>query len=229
MNAKRKKVILITVAVLLTLCVLLTSLMFALNIFVYSVTSNKIYTLSRLDVSQEYDCILVLGAGIRDDQPSDILRDRLTTAITLYNSGNAPKLLMSGDHGNDDYDEVGVMMSFAVERGVPAEDIFLDHYGFSTYDSIYRAKELFEADSVIVVTQNYHLPRALYICRRLGLSAIGVSADTRSYSNQMWQDIREFIARPKDCLKCLFKPSSQSLTGGAPLGGDGSITHTKND
>lgn len=228
MKNKKKKALLVAVAVLLSVCTLLTSSLFALNILVYSVTSDKIYTPSQFNGSNEYDCILVLGAGIRNGQPSDVLRDRLTTAIDLYSKGAAPKLLMSGDHGNDDYDEVGVMMSFALEQGVPAEDIFLDHAGFSTYDSVYRANKLFEASSMIVVTQKYHLPRALYICQSLGVSAIGVSADIRTYSGQMWRDMREFAARPKDCLKCLFKPCPQSLDGGVPINGNGSSTHTKN-
>lgn len=228
MKNKKKKALLIAVAALLSACAFLTSLAVALNIVVYSVTSDRIYAPSQFKALKEYDCILVLGAGIRNGQPSDVLRDRLTTAIDLYKNGVAPKMLMSGDHGNDDYDEVGVMMSFALEQGVPAEDIFLDHSGFSTYDSVYRAGRQFEAESIVVVTQKYHLPRALYICQRFGISAVGVSADIRTYSGQAWRDAREFIARPKDCLKCLFKPYPQSLDGGVPINGDGSSTHTKN-
>jgi len=122
------------------------------------------------------DCILVLGAGIRPDgTPSFMLRHRLDKGIELYEAGVAPKLLLSGDNGQERYDEVNAMKGYVLAQGVPAEDIFLDHAGFSTYDSIYRAKAVFAVEEAVVVTQNYHLYRALLLPRgwvcRLWVSA----------------------------------------------------------
>ena len=131
---------------------------------------------------------------------------------------------MSGDHGREDYDEVNVMKSYAVENGVPDSDVFMDHAGFSTYDSIYRAKAVFEADSIIIVTQKYHLYRALYIAERLGVNAVGVSADLDDYSGQLKRDLREIAARDKDFFSCLFKPEPKYLGEKIPVSGDGNIT-----
>ena len=152
------------------------------------------------DTPTGYDCILVLGASVRYDQPSHMLEDRLLTAIELYKNGAAPKLLMSGDHGSEDYDEVGVMKSFAISHGVPSEDIFMDHAGFSTYESVYRAIEIFGAKKIIIVTQKYHLYRALYIAEQYEIEAVGVSADLRGYRGQIYRDLREVFARVKDFI-----------------------------
>lgn len=124
------------------------------------------------------DCILVLGAKVKKDgSPSYMLKDRLDLAIALYKAKAAPKLLLSGDHGQVRYDEVNAMKQYAMERGVPKEDLFLDHAGFSTYDSVYRAKEIFQAQTVIVVTQSYHQYRALYGCGKMGIAAWGAASD----------------------------------------------------
>ena len=139
----------------------------AANIVVYSSAKNSIVTADEAE-NYDSDCILVLGAGVREDgTPSLMLRDRLLTAIELYENGGAPKLLMSGDHGRVDYNEVECMKNFAVEHGVPEDDIFLDHAGFCTYDSVVRAKEVFGAEKIIVVTQKYHIYRAIYIVKCL--------------------------------------------------------------
>lgn len=174
------------------------------------------------------DCILVLGCGVRDDgTPSDMLRDRLTRGVALYNQWAAPKLLMSGDHGQEDYDEVNTMKDWAVAQGVPSSDVFMDHAGFSTYESIYRAKEVFQAERVIVVTQRYHLYRALYIAERLGLEAWGVSADYHTYAGQTVRDAREVLARVKDAAMVLFEPEPTYLGQVIPVMGDGDITNDK--
>ncbi len=122
----------------------------------------------------EAGCGLYSGAGLQgaeDGSPSLMLADRLEKGIELYESGASARLLMSGDHGRSEYDEVNTMKAFAVEQGVPSEAVFMDHAGFSTYDSIYRAKDVFQAEKIIVVSQEYHLSRALYIAERLGLDA----------------------------------------------------------
>lgn len=154
----------------------------------------------------------MLGAGVREDgTPSLMLRDRLLTAIELYENGGAPKLLMSGDHGRVDYNEVECMKNFAVEHGVPEDDIFLDHAGFCTYDSVVRAKEVFGAEKIIVVTQKYHIYRAIYIAKAFGMDCVGVPADEVVYRGQTIRDIRESIARTKDFIFTVIKPNPKYL------------------
>lgn len=173
----------------------------------------------------EWDCILVLGAGVHDDgTPSDMLTDRLETGIALYKAGVAPKLLMSGDHGRVDYDEVNVMRQYALDRGVPEEDVFMDHAGFSTYESMYRARDVFACRRIIVVTQSYHLYRALYVANALGLEAEGVSADIRTYRGQVIRDLREAAARAKDFLYTVFQPAPTYLGDVIPISGSGTAT-----
>ena len=154
-----------------------------------------------------------------------MLKDRLIRALELYNAGAAPKLLMSGDHGQNEYNEVGAMKNYAIENGVPSEDVFMDHAGFSTYETIYRAKEVFEAKKVIIVTQEYHLYRALYIAKKLGVDAYGVSCDLNVYAGQSARDIREVLARNKDFFKCIFKPEPKYLGDVIPISGDGNLTN----
>ena len=151
---------------------------------------------------QAYDCILVLGAGLRSDgSPSSMLQDRVQVACELYDSVLSAErtvpLLMSGDHTGD-YNEVGAMKDLAIRLGVPSEDVFLDHEGYSTYESLCRAREVYGARRVLIVTQEFHLPRALFIARELGLDAVGVAADLRPYARQFLQDGREMLARYKD-------------------------------
>lgn len=171
------------------------------------------------------DCILVLGAGVRNNQPTPMLNDRLEIAISLYQQKKAPKIIMSGDHGRDDYNEVGVMKRFAIDKGVPSSDIFMDHAGFSTYESLYRAKEIFQAKKVIIVTQDYHLYRALYIAKSMGIDAVGVASNPRDYSGQKMRDIREVIARCKDFMTCIIKPQPTYLGESIPVNGNGDVTN----
>lgn len=173
------------------------------------------------------DCIIVLGAGIWGDSPSPMLEDRLLTAIELYNNGVAPKIIMSGDHGRENYDEVNIMKTYAIENGVPSEDIFMDHAGFSTYESIYRAKEIFGAEKIVIVTQEYHLYRSLYIANQLGIDAYGVSANPRKYSGWLYRELREVLARNKDFVKTIFKPKPTYLGDIIPVNGNGNITNDK--
>ncbi len=174
------------------------------------------------------DCILVLGAGVRaDGRPSPMLEDRLLQGIALYKMGASNKLLMSGDNTRKGYDEVNTMKQYALDKGIASEDIFMDHAGISTYDSIYRAKEIFQADNVIIVTQQYHLYRALYISESLGINAYGVSADPRIYVGQELRDLREIMARAKDFVKCIFKPPSSFLGDVIPVSGDGNFTNDR--
>lgn len=174
-----------------------------------------------------YDCILVLGCGVHGDTPSHMLEDRLLQGIELYHSGASDKMLMSGDHGREHYDEVNVMKDFAIGKGVDSSDIFMDHAGFSTYESMYRAKEIFQAEKILIVTQKYHLYRAVYNARALGLDAYGVASDPRTYVGQTYRDIREILARNKDFIYTIIKPEPTYLGEPIPVNGNGNSTNDK--
>ncbi len=172
------------------------------------------------------DCILVLGCRVHENsRPSNMLADRLKRGVELYELGVAPKLLMSGDHGQHEYNEVQVMKQYAIDAGVPSEDVFMDHAGFSTYDSLYRARDVFDVKKVIIVTQEYHLYRAIYIARSLGLDAYGVSSDYHTYAGQAVRDIREVAARVKDYMSVIFKPNPKYLGEVISIQGDGNATN----
>jgi vancomycin permeability regulator SanA len=153
---------------------LILALVVALSsLYVARATSSQRYETSA-DVPAERVAI-VFGAGVRaDGRLSRMLADRVNAAIDLYQAGRVEKLLMTGDNSRVDYDEVSAMRLYAVERGVPAEDITLDYAGFRTYDSCYRAREIFGVTEAVLITQRYHLPRAVYTCRRLGVAAVGL-------------------------------------------------------
>ena len=176
--------------------------------------------------SVDADCILVLGCGVRDNgEPSDMLKDRLERGIALYKAGAAPKILMSGDHGQVDYDEVNTMKQYAISAGIPSEDIFMDHAGFSTYESMYRAKDIFQAETIIVVTQQYHLYRAVYIAQQFDMEAYGVSSDYDTYAGQIVRDLREVLARVKDFGTALLKPEPTFRGTAIPINGNGDLTN----
>ena len=199
---------------------------FGLDAYVVGSVKDRVLTVEQASALTDVDCILVLGCGVRDDgTPSAMLRDRLIQGITLYKAGAAPKLLMSGDHGRTDYNEVGTMKAIAIEAGIPSEDIFMDHAGFSTYESLWRAKEIFGAKKVIIVTQKYHLYRALYVAERLGIEAYGVDTDYRSYSGQKMRDIREIAARCKDVFTTAFKTPPTYGGEAIPINGSGDLTN----
>ena len=201
--------------------------MLCIDGYVKASVSERMLTVqqaSQLDA----DCILVLGALVRTDEtPSFILQDRLNRGIELYNQGASERLLMSGDHGRVNYDEVNVMKQFAVDTGIPSQHVFMDHAGFSTYESLYRARDIFKARKIIIVTQEYHLYRALYIADRLGLEAYGVAARTNNYSGQSYRDFRESLARVKDFIYVIFKPEPKYLGEAIPVNGNGDLTNDK--
>ena len=176
------------------------------------------------------DCIIVLGCKVQSDgSPSHMLNDRLEVGVDVYygllKNGKGSKLLMSGDHGTEEYNEVYTMKQFAIAEGIESSEIFMDHAGFSTYESIYRAKEIFGAERIIVVTQEYHLYRALHIADALGVEAYGVSADLRSYAGQIKFSTREILARNKDFLTAIFKPEPTYLGEKISLNGSGDVTN----
>lgn len=171
------------------------------------------------------EAALVLGAGVSENgKLSDMFRDRIDTAVGLYMTGKVDKVLVSGDHGRKEYDEVNAAKDYLLLQGVPGEDIFLDHAGFDTYDSVYRARDVFEAKSMIVVTQGYHLPRALYIADKLGVEAVGVGADLHPYGGQYPRDLRENFAVVKAYLDVVLQSKPKYLGAKIPLTGDGSAS-----
>lgn len=223
---KTTKIIKVIIKFIFILLMLTAIAALICNFMMYMKVKDSIYPADELNF-EGADCILVLGAGVREDgQPSNMLEDRLKTAVQLYKNGAAPKILMSGDHGREEYDEVGCMKAYALNCGVPEDDIFLDHAGFSTYESIYRVREIFGAEKIIVVTQKYHLYRALYIADSFGIDAVGASADLRTYIGQSLRETRELAARVKDFIYTLFKPEPTYLGEKVSLTGSGKVTDT---
>ena len=218
-----KKVI-IFVAIII---VVIGLIVLGINFHVKASTKNQIIENGDYSNLKDIDCIIILGAGIWGDSPSPMLQDRLLQGIELYKSNVSSKIIMSGDHGREEYDEVNVMKKYAIDHGVPSEDIFMDHAGFSSYESIYRAKEIFGAKRIVIVTQKYHLYRALHIANSLGLEAYGVGADPRQYVGAMYREIREILARNKDFVKCLFRPEPTYLGESIPVSGSGDVTNDK--
>ena len=201
---------------------------FGIDAWVRGSVKDRILTEEKAAQLENVDCIVVLGCLVHSNgSPSDMLEDRLKRGVALYELGAAPKLLMSGDHGTTEYDEVDAMKHFAVDAGIASEDVFMDHAGFSTYETMYRAKAVFGADKIIIVTQGYHLYRALYIAESLGLEAVGVSADLRSYRGQEIRDLREMLARTKDFAYTVIKPLPVCLGDPISLAGSGDVTNDK--
>ncbi len=224
---RRSALILAYIALTLAaLCVIGAVYVFSINAYVKNTTKDSIITPERASELEDVDCIIVLGCFVKPSGvPSDMLYDRIKMGNELYLSKAAPKIIMSGDHGQVEYDEVSTMKAYAVDAGVPSEDVFCDHAGFSTYESIYRAKEIFGADKVIIVTQEYHLHRALYVAKSLGIDAYGVSADYRTYAGQIGRDLREILARNKDFITSIFKPEPTYLGESIPINGNGDMTN----
>ena len=195
--------------------------------YVKSSVSDKILSTEEAGEIKDADCIIVLGCGMWEDEMSPMLSDRVETGIECYFAGAAPKLLMSGDHHREDYDEVNPMKNAAVEAGISSSDVFMDHAGLKTYDSMYRAKEVFGAKKVIIVTQKYHLYRSIYLAEKLGLEAYGVCADKRQYMYPLYNAMRESLARVKAFSYGIFKPLPEITGEKIPIFGDGNLTNDK--
>ena len=217
---------------------LLTFLCAVLTVFVAWLTLNLIVVISasaHINEPQEAEnsvCAIVLGAGVRSNgEPTWMLRDRLDMAIQLYEDGKVQKILMSGDHHTEGYDEVNVMKQYAIDKGVASEDVFMDHAGLSTYDTMNRAKNIFCLDKAIIVTQKYHLYRAVYLARSFGIDASGVATANNDYGAYQFvlNNTRESIARCKDFLYCIFKPDTTIMGPEIPITPDasGDVTNDK--
>lgn len=169
---------------------------------------------------------LVLGAYVfPDGRPSAMVEDRLLTSYELYKAGKVKKILISGDHGRVEYDEVNAMRRYLEAKGVPPQDIFMDHAGFDTYDSMYRARDVFQVHSAVVVTQRFHLPRAVWLAHRMGLQAEGVVADRQAYAKAEYYDAREVLARVKAFGEWAIGRKPVFLGPVIPITGDGRATH----
>ncbi len=206
----------------LTLCLVLAVSFFVVgvNAYVMGMGDNTIITSDEAEKLQDVDCIIVLGCLVLEDgTPSNILKDRLDTAVELYKKGVAPKIIMSGDHSSEEYNEVASMKNYAVDAGVPSEDVFMDHAGFSTYETMYRAKEIFGAEKVVIVTQKYHLYRSVYIAEKFGMEAYGVASDYEL------DESREILARCKDFMTTIFKPKPAYLGKTYSIKGNGNMTN----
>ena len=214
---------------LLAIIIIGVALIGSVDLLVVSSTRDMIYDnptqmeeLSTFTSSEsgDVDCILILGCGVRPDgTPSPMLQDRLETGIDLYNAGFAPRILISGDNGQITYNEIHVMLHYLLDRGIPAADIFCDHAGFSTYDSIHRSNSIFGAQRMIIVTQRYHQYRAQFIASRLGIASIGCCTDDIHYGGQLFRELREIAARDKDFIKSMLRMHPKY--GGEPISLDG--------
>lgn len=216
--------------IILCLAILGCAALLGINGYVKASAESKILSPEQATQLTDVDCILVLGCKVKDNGvPSDMLADRLRRGVELYQLGAAPKLLMSGDHGREGYDEVDAMKQYAVDEGICSQDVFMDHAGFSTYESMCRAKEVFQAKKIIIVTQKYHLYRAVYIANALGMDAYGVSSDYRNYLGQTGMDMREMLARFKDFGTSLLQPPPTYGGEVIPISGDGNLTNDDPD
>ena len=197
---KRIKLILIVISSLLLFAILISVIA---NIVVIGGSKSRFFNESG-DIPT-VQAIVVLGAGLRSDgTPSDMLSDRLSVAIKLYEDGVADKIILSGDCSGEHYDEVGAMLRYCIERGVSEDALIRDDTGYSTYESMYNVTEKFRCKRFVIVTQKYHLYRAVYIAQGMGAEAFGVNSDPRDYRGQIFRSVREYVARVKDCFKVVF-------------------------
>jgi len=198
-------------------------LIFGINFYVKYSTKDKIKNINEI---KDVDAIVVLGASIRrDGSLSLMLKERLDTSFEAYNNNVSTKLIMTGDHTTKYYDEVTAMKNYAIENGIASNVIYLDHAGISTYDSIYRMKHIFKLKKIAIVTQEYHLYRALYIADKLGIEAYGINATKVRYNGQLYRDLREILARNKDFFKVIVKPSSKHLGDNVDMTASGDLTN----
>lgn len=216
----------LTLIIFIIIGIITVSGVFMVNWFVKLSTKDKI--IEDYSNIKDADAILILGCEVKPDGSlSLMLKDRLDKGIELYKNGVATKVIVSGDHGREDYDEVNAMKKYMIQNEVPSEDIFMDHAGFNTYDSMYRAKNIFNVNKCVVVTQKYHLYRSVYIGNALGMETYGVPAQNIKYVGQLRRDIREVLARDKDVVKCIFKPQATYMGDTIPVSSNGDITNDK--
>ena len=188
-------------------------------------TKKFIINNNEINILNDIDAIVVLGCKVNGNNPSLMLQYRLDKAVEIYHNLDT-KIILTGDHGNKNYDEVNVMKDYILNEDISDKDIFLDHAGFNTYDSIYRIKNVFNAKKIIIVTQKYHLYRSLYIANSLGIEAYGIAAEDIPYKFIMLKNkIREILSRDKNFFKVMIKPQSKYLGETIDLNNNGNITN----
>ena len=210
--------------IMFLICILIVGTI-SINLYMTNYSNKYIIDIDSYKKFNNLDCIIVLGSGMVGDKPTPILEDRLIKGIELYNLGVTDKILMSGDHGNTYHDEVNLMKNYAIETGIPSNNIFMDHAGFSTYETMYRAKEIFKVDKAVLVTQEYHMYRSIYIARKMGIEAYGVTTD--NLKGDKYREAREVLARNKDFFSVIIKPNPKYLGEEIPITGDGNLTNDK--
>ena len=225
---KIKKILTKLIVIGLIICFVAVAIVLGLNFYIIKSVKRNVISVDDTASLEDVDCIIVLGCGVyADGTLSPMLNDRLSLAADVYGKGASEKLLMSGDHGTEYYNEVSAMKNYMTSKGIASSsDIFMDHAGFSTYESIYRAKEIFGAKKIVIVTNTYHLYRALYIAKCFGLDAYGVGVDD-TYTGREYREVREILARDKDFAKCIVKPEPTFLGETIDLKGDGNVTEDK--
>ena len=187
-------------------------------------TRDDVHVISDLE-DYGADAVVVLGASVLPDgTPSDILKDRLETAVALYQAGAARAIIVSGDNRTSHYNESEAMKRYCVELGVPSDDVYEDHAGYSTYESMYRVKQVFGCKRVIVTTQAYHLYRALFAVQGLGVEACGVASYQGVYDNQDLYSLREAAARTKDFFQTIFRVPVEAAGDAVDLARSGDLT-----
>ena len=209
------------------LCLAVAVLFVAINAHVIRISAPRLISADAATNLEKVDCILVLGSSVQPNGTLNrVVRERVDTALALYENGVSQRLLMSGDHGKVNYDEVNAMKQYCVDKGVNSDVIFLDHAGFNTYDSIYRAKAIFGIQKMIIVSQEYHLYRAVYIANELGIEAYGVPAEQEA-NTALITNLRESVARVKDYFSCAFHLEPTVLGEPIPISGSAKLSDDK--
>ena len=172
-----------------------------INYYVIFSQNQNIFTVEELNAANDTEYIMVLGCGVRDGEPSDMLEDRLLRALEVAEKIPDARLILTGNTASDEYDEVAVMKKFCISKGFDEKDIITDGDGFSTGESVTNLKKLFGGKKTVIVTQKYHLYRALHIAKQYGIDACGVASNQRRYAMQLYYSLREVLARNKDFVK----------------------------
>lgn len=220
MKRKLKKILHKIKPIVVSAAILFVFAMSVCNIVVIAKADEYVLSFENAVELGDVDCILVLGAGIKPDGSlSNILHERVLVAAELYFAGASQRILVSGDNSRKDYNEPDAMKDYLTGRGIDEKVVFADYAGFDTYDSVYRAKEIFRAKKIIIVTQDFHISRAVFIARALGLEAYGVACDTGRLRVDLRNEIRETAARSKYIVDAIFKPKPHFLGDEIPING----------
>ena len=191
----------------------------SINLYIVGSTRGDIHT--SLDSVPTQQTGLLLGALVHSDGSlSTAVQDRVDTTVELYRDGKISKILVSGDHGQVNYDEVNTIRKHLMAKGVKEEDIFLDHAGFDTYDSVYRARDVFQVKSIVIISQAFHLPRAVFVAKALDVDAVGYVADKQDYPQRKRNTVREWLARIKSWKDVVVEPQPTYLGETIPITGD---------